>query len=198
MMRTTRATFQAGLMVISLVAVVGCGRSPAPQTPVVTAADRTPTVPVRVRGTMPSVEESLARHGYFFYEQRPGSFFNEKKPLPTAQHRISIKPSQPSPLRMRFDLEADGTTIRSCRLTGNPLERDFLFEVDKVSIPLNSEFKDEEFDTSQSLGYRIYEAASPEYANYKTTRVGSWVVEREPGGTDEWRTVIIRRVAGTQ
>ncbi len=209
-MRTIRATLEAGLMVISVVAMVGCGRTPAPQTPAVTVADRTPAAPVRVRGTMSSVEESLAVHGHFFYEERPGSFFHEKKPLPTAQHRISIRPRHQSInqslLWMKFNLERDGATIRSIELKGNPLEKYFLFEVDNVSRELDSEFSDEEFDTTASLRDLIRWAASPEIANYdaslikigRTSRVGSWIVEREPGGTDEWRTVIIRRVAGTQ
>ena len=155
---------------------------------------------------MPSVEESLAMHGYCFYERRDGSFFHQNLPIPPTQHPISIKPSKPSHLQMRFDLETDGSTIRSIRLSGNPLEKYVLFEVDNVSRELDSEFSDEEFDTTASLRDLIRWAASPEITNYdaslikigRTSRVGSWIVEREPDGADDWRTVVIRRASGMQ
>lgn len=197
MMRTTWVTLEAGLMMISLVVAVGCGRSPAPQTSTGTGTDRTPAAPMRVRGTMPSVEESLAIHGYCFYERRDGSFFHQNLPIPPAQHRISIKPVEPSHLWMEFDLEADGTTIRSIRFGGNPLEEYFLFEVDNVARQLDDELK-EEVDTSNKLQNAIRYAANPVYANFNNSRVGRWIVTREPGGIATLQIVVIRRASGAE
>lgn len=169
-----------------------------PQPPAVTVADRTPAAAVRVRGTMASVEESLAFYGYCFYDRRNGSFFHENLPIPPAQHRILIKPFEPSHLWMRFDLEADGTTIRSIRFGGNPSIEHFLVEVGFVAIQLNSELKDDADTSGGTLYDAIQHAADPVFKSYKTTRAGRWIVARDPGGHRTLQIVTIRRASGAE
>lgn len=192
-MRTTFHLRKRPLLTVALTFAAGCGKvSGTNVSPNITTTQAN-HVGTRIAGTMPSVEESLAVHGYCFYEQRLGSPFRDHLPIPPARRRLSIKPTKPSHLEMRFDLADDGITIMSVRLIGNSKEEYFLFEVDNVSRELALEFFNEKWELGRELNSAIRTASDRAYSRFDRSQIGEWIVEREKISYPNLVAVTIRR-----